>query len=205
MLYQLKKGSTRQQKKAFRMALKKFKLSTNRRLVKGRVRAAKAGLVAADETEEQIAAELKASGAVDFAEPDYAIAPDATPDDPNFGNQWQHSKINSPGAWDINTGSSSVLIAVCDTGVQTNHPDLQANLQLPGFNAYDNSTNVEDDHGHGTFVSGCMGAVGNNGMGVAGVAWNIKILPIRITYDSTGYAYFSDMAEGMRPIRARKW
>jgi PKD repeat protein len=145
-----------------------------------------------------LCAELKATGAVEYAEPDYLVSPVLLPNDPSYSSQWQHSKINSPGAWDTTTGNASVLVAVCDTGVSSAHPDLAANLQLPGYNAVDGSTNTEPVYNHGTSVAGCIGAVGNNGVGVAGVAWTTKILPVRITNRQDGNAYISDAADGIR-------
>lgn len=149
-------------------------------------------------TEEEFCGHLQRSGAVLWAEPDYLLAPATTPNDTYFSNQWQHSAIHSEQAWDVTTGSSSVLVAVCDTGVQSSHPDLAANLQLPGFNSVDNSTNTEPVNQHGTFCSGCIAAVGNNGAGVCGVAWSVKILPVKISNNADGTAYLTDMAEGVQ-------
>ncbi len=149
-------------------------------------------------SEESRCAELLATGAVAYAEPDYLVAPGTTPDDPKFSLQWQHTKIGSAAAWNTTTGSSSVLIGVCDTGISSTHPDLVGNLVLPGYNAVDGTTNTEPVYNHGTGVAGCIGAVGNNGAGVAGVVWTAGILPIRITNQSDGRAYVSDAADGIR-------
>lgn len=159
-----------------------------------RMKSKAAGLPA----EEVMAAFIEASGAVEFAEPDYIAAPVLTPNDPSLGSQWHHTKINSRGAWDAGSGAS-IVAAVCDTGVDPDHPDLQGNLLADlGWNTYLNTNAWDDIHGHGTSVAGCIAAIGNNGLGVAGVAYSAKIIPIRICYDSTGYAYYSDMAEGIR-------
>lgn len=153
----------------------------------------------ADFDEEAFCEALVATGAVDWAEPDYLLAPAATtPNDPFYSSQWQHTKIQSPLAWDVTTGDSGVLVAVCDTGVQSNHPDLAANLQLPGYNAVDGGSDTEPVNQHGTFCAGCIAAVGNNGAGVAGVAWSAKILPVKISNNSDGTAFLSDMAEGVQ-------
>lgn len=149
-------------------------------------------------SEEALAMKLLASGAVEYAEPDYEVQALLTPNDPAFASQWWLNTVRAPAAWDVTTGTASVIVAVCDTGVCTTHPDLAPNLILPGYNTYLNSTYVEDTVGHGTMTAGCVGALGNNGLGVAGMAWGIKILPIRITYaDGVGSAYVSDMAEGL--------
>lgn len=113
--------------------------------------------------------------------PNYRRSVAINPNDPYF--QMQREEINVsliPSAWDITTGSNTVVVSVIDTGVDTTHPDLLPNLILPGVNVReDGSDIVTDDAGHGTAVCGILGAVGNNGIGVAGVSWNVKILPIR--------------------------
>jgi len=139
---------------------------------------------------------LKQSGFVEFAEPDYAMPPTLQPNDPMFVNQWHHNNVNSRQAWDITTGSSSVLVAVCDSGFDVNHPDLAANLRTDlAYNARDGSTYIHDANGHGTGTAGTLGAVGNNGTGVAGANWNVDIIPIRIAIsDTNSSAYISTMA-----------
>jgi subtilisin family serine protease/subtilisin-like proprotein convertase family protein len=115
--------------------------------------------------------------------------------------------ISAEAAWDTTVGSRSVIIGVIDTGVQVNHPDLAANIwRNPGevagngidddgngyidditgydFGALDN--NPDDEQGHGTAVAGTIGAVGNNGVGVTGVAWNVSILPLKIATSTGG-------------------
>jgi len=156
-----------------------------------RVRAAK-GL-----SEEEICAKLRATRAVEFAEPDYLLPLIAIPNDPGYSSQWFHPKINTPGAWDVTQGSSAVIVAVCDTGVESTHPDLAANLLLPGYNSVDGSTNTTPVHWHGTAVAGCVGAVGNNGLGVAGVNWTVKIVPVRVSNLGSGSAYLSDIYRGI--------
>ena len=108
-----------------------------------------------------------------------------TPNDTCFSSQWHLDDgddvdIDAPAAWDRSTGSSSVTVAVIDTGVEDDHEDLADNL-LTGYNVIDLSSDVEDTspHSHGTAVTGIIAAIGNNGKGVAGVTWNTKILPIK--------------------------
>ncbi len=145
-----------------------------------------------------LALRLMKTGAVDWAEPDYEAEAVGLSSDPLFAQQWWHWDVHSPAAWDTSTGLTNLIVAVCDTGVQAAHPDLAANLVLPGYNTYLNNTYVEDTVGHGTMVAGIVGAPGDNGLGLAGMAWKIKLLPIRITYaDGVGSAYISDMAEGL--------
>ncbi|MFM2153936.1 MAG: hypothetical protein RL199_2371, partial [Pseudomonadota bacterium] len=134
-----------------------------------------------------------------WAEPDALVLPGAavTPNDPGAGNQWQLGAIKAPEAWSISTGSSSVLVAVCDTGVSPTHPDLAASLRQDlCFNTVNNAAgNCEPVHFHGTSVAGCAAAIGNNGVGVAGVSWSAQLIPVRVSNFTNGSAYTSDMAE----------
>jgi len=134
---------------------------------------------------------------VAFAEPDYVFGPqDVTPNDPWYANsQWALKKIQCPTAWSTTTGSSGVTIAILDTGVNGAHSDLSAKL-VAGWNFFDNNSNTADVYGHGTLVAGTAAAASNNALGVASVAWNCKIMPIRVT-DSAGYGYVSMMASGL--------
>lgn len=196
VLYQVKADASQAQAAALQLALQSAGLRADRQLRQGAMRASAprgGGL-----SEEALALRLMQTGAVEWAEPDYEVEAIGTSTDPLFAQQWWHWDVHSPAAWDLTTGLSSVIVAVCDTGVQGTHPDLAANLLLPGYNTYLNNTYTEDTVGHGTMVAGIIGAPGNNGLGVAGLAWNIKLLPIRITYaDGVGSAYLSDMAEGL--------
>lgn len=198
VLYQVKPGLTGAERSALATAQAKYGLTVMRTLVAGKVAMAKARGPNLP-SEEAICQALVDSGAVVFAEPDYLEAPSYVPNDPDYSLQYHHPLMNSPAAWDITTGSSNIIVAVCDTGVQSTHPDLVANLILPGYNTVDNTTNSEDFWGHGTSVAGCIAAVGNNGIGVAGFGYNVKILPIRISNNSSNAtAFISDMAEAMR-------
>lgn len=139
---------------------------------------------------------LKHSGYVQFAEPDYLVAPSIEPNDSGYSSQWHHQTINSPQAWDVTTGSHNVLVGVCDSGFDEDHPDLAANLRLDlAFNAQDGSNYIADFSGHGTGTAGTLGAVGNNNLGYAGVNWDVDIIPVRIAIsDTNSSAYISTMA-----------
>jgi Subtilase family/Divergent InlB B-repeat domain len=144
---------------------------------------------------------LEANPAVAYADPDYELAPTATPNDPDFNQQWGMTAIDAPAAWDRTTGSALVTVGVIDTGMQMNHPDLAGNLwtnptEIPGngidddHNGYvddvhgwdfvNNDNDPSDDINHGTHVSGIIGAIGNNGVGVAGVNWSVRLMPLKI-------------------------
>ncbi|MET7259390.1 S8 family serine peptidase [Dyadobacter fermentans] len=104
-----------------------------------------------------------------------------TPNDPLYAANWGLAKMNLPAAWDMTTGCASIKIAIIDDGVQLNHPDLVGNL-LPGFDATNSGTNgghVAGEEMHGTYCAGFAAAKGNNGIGLAGVAYNSKLIPIR--------------------------
>jgi len=131
---------------------------------------------------------------VQFAELDVLVQPSATVNDPNFSSEWHLPTIGASTAWDIALGSG-VTIAILDTGVDGTHPDLAPRL-VPGWNFYDNNSNTSDVYGHGTAVAGTAAAAMNNGIGVAGVAGNANIMPVRIS-DPTGYALWSTIAQGL--------
>ncbi len=162
---------------------------------------------------------LNADGVAEFVEPDYLQFAMRVPNDPDFvaGNTWglQNTSarapatggdIDAPGAWDVITDASSVIVAIIDSGIRQTHQDLAANLwvnsgEIPGngidddgdgivddihgFNALTGGGNPADDIGHGTHVAGIIGAVGNNGLGIVGVAWKIRLMSLKFL-DSTG-------------------
>ncbi len=153
-------------------------------------------------TEGQMAAVLMATGDYEFVEPNWLLYPAVVPNDPQYGSSWQHTRLDSDEAWDLHTGDSQVIVAVCDSGVDLDHPDLQDAL-VPGYNAASSrpqSTGgqVDDINGHGTFVAGCAAARGNNGTGVVGVGWNLSIMPVRVTNNNNGTANGFDILDGAR-------
>jgi len=170
-------------------------------------------------------AALRAQPGVRYAEPDYMMQLAATPDDPSFGQQWglqntgqvvngikgtPGADINATTSWNVATDSRSVVVAELDSGVDYRHPDLAANVWTNpdgvggcpagthGYNVVTNTCDPLDDFGHGTQVAGVLGAVGNNGIGIAGAAWRTTVLPVKWT-DSTGRGSTS------RLIRALEW
>lgn len=145
--------------------------------------------------EQALAQALSRNAHVKFAEVDGVLTMQQTPGDPYFANQWHLSKVQAPVAWDSATGSG-ITIAVLDGGVSASHPDLAARMVL-GWNFFDNTSNTADVNGHGTKVAGVAAAIGNNAVGVAGAAWNAKIMPMRIS-DAAGYiTYYSVVANAL--------
>ncbi len=129
-------------------------------------------------------------------EPNLAYFTSLTPNDPNYSLLFASQWMSLESAWDVTTGSPNVIALVIDTGIDYNHPDIAANMwrnpnEIPsngidddrngyiddihGINAITNRGDPLDDHGHGTHVAGTIGAVGNNAVGVAGVAWNVRL------------------------------
>lgn len=177
---------------------------------------------------------------VEYAEPNYTLCASAVPNDPYLRNQWSlqnngtyaggtpGADIKAPLAWDIATGSDSVVIAVLDTGVDYTHDDLARNIWR-NFGETDCSNNYDDDGngyrddcygwnfvdgnndpmdyiGHGTHVAGIIGAVGNNLNGISGVMWNVKLMPLKILgsqdegEDSCTSGYVSDEIAALQYI-----
>lgn len=134
---------------------------------------------------------------VEFAELDRIVRPaDVLPNDPWFANWEGHlRRIQAPAAWSTTVGSSNVIIAILDTGVDASHEDLAGKI-VPGWNTYNNNSTTTDVSGHGTAVAGTAAAASNNGVGVASVCWSCQIMPIRVS-DTTGYATYSSIAGGL--------
>ena len=149
-------------------------------------------------SETAVIEKLKQNPNLKFVELDRRVKAGMAVTDPYIGSEWHIAKIGAQNAWDTTQGAG-VTIAILDSGVDTTHPDLAQNL-VPGYNAYDNNNDVSDVCGHGTAVAGTAAAATNNATGVAGVAGNAKIMPVRIAYyDATYgcYAYFSTIASGL--------
>lgn len=161
---------------------------------------------------ENVLEKLNNDPSIEYAEPNYIVSISSTfPNDPNFSKLWgldnsgqtggtADADIDAAEAWDVQTGSDGVVIAVIDTGVDYNHPDLAVNIwnnsgeiaangidddgngfvdDVRGWDFANNDNNPFDDNNHGTHVAGTIGAVGNNGTGIAGVNWRVKIMPIK--------------------------
>jgi len=189
---------------------------------------------------------------VSYVEPNYRVKADLTPNDPQFGSQWALKNtgqslfiggdtypggtpgvdIDATAAWDITTGSDSVLVGIIDTGIDYRHEDLIDNIwtnpgEIPGnsrdddgngyiddVHGYDfvnNDSDPLDDNNHGTHVSGTIAAKGNNGIGVAGIAWKAKLVALKFL-DADGYGSTADAVEALHyanimdiPITNNSW
>lgn len=117
---------------------------------------------------------------VKYAEPNYVYRAFLVPNDPFFSTkQWGPQKINAQSAWDVTTGNANSVVAVVDTGVSSTNPEFSGKI-LTGTNCLSSGGVTDDDNGHGTHVAGIAAAIGNNGNGIAGVAWAANILPIKV-------------------------
>lgn len=124
-------------------------------------------------------ARYKAYSAVEYAEPNYRQQYFDVPNDTLFGQQYGANRMRLPQAWDITMGDPSVIVAIIDSGTDINHPDLAGNI-FPGHDFIDGDGDPSPtDEPHGTHVSGIAGAVANNGLGVAGMGRNCRIMGLR--------------------------
>jgi subtilisin family serine protease len=165
----------------------------------------------AGETVPSFIARYQQSGLVEFAEPDYLVYAAATPNDPYYtnGTLWALANYGqnggTPGAdihaangWDVLTSASNIVVAVVDSGIRYTHEDLASNIWVNpldgshGWNALTASNNPSDDNGHGTQIAGILGAVGNNGQGVVGVAWQVQMMACKCL-NSSGVGSDSDL------------
>ncbi|WP_067730226.1 S8 family serine peptidase [Oceanobacillus damuensis] len=138
--------------------------------------------------------ELKRESNSIFVEPDYLLESTYIPSDPYLDEQWYLEQIDMNIAWDINKGSTDVTIAVLDSGVNANHPDLQGRV-LSGYDFVNEDADASDDNGHGTHVAGII-ASNNDKNGIVGIDLNAKILPIKVA-DENGIVSLSAAVSGI--------
>ncbi|HEX8003614.1 MAG TPA: S8 family serine peptidase [Mycobacteriales bacterium] len=139
--------------------------------------------------------QARALPGVTWAEPERVATAHRSVNDPFARRQWAIPRIGLPRAWDVETGKSGVVVAVLDTGVAAAHPDLRGQV-LPGVDVVNDDDDATDDQGHGTHVAGTIAATSNNRAGVAGVAWGVKVLPVKVL-DSAGTGTSCDIAVGV--------
>ncbi len=170
-----------------------------------------------------------------YAEPNYIVRTTNTPNDTRFSEQWALQNVGQSGgtpeadidasaAWDITTGSSDVIVAVIDSGIDYNHLDLAANMfrntadcnnngidddgngfvdDCFGIDTANNDSDPLDDNNHGTHVAGIIGAVGNNGAGVVGINWNIKIMACKFV-NASGSGTIADAIDCLDYVKTMK-
>lgn len=139
---------------------------------------------------------------IEYVEDNLKFQAFAEPND-TYYPLWNYNMLNLPAAWDEQKGNSNVIVAVLDTGISMTHLDLAANL-VSGYDFVDNDNdpsdtvyyNEENQYSHGTHVAGIISAVTDNGIGIAGVAWNVKIMPIRVL-GADGKGNSVDIIEGI--------
>lgn len=135
---------------------------------------------------------------VNYAELDRIAQIQWTPNDPSFSSQWGPKKVQAESAWNYTIGSSSVLIAVVDTGVDLDHPDLASKVRTDiDYDYVNNDSTAQDDNGHGTHVAGIAAAATNNSTGIAGMCPNCQILPVKVL-NAAGSGSYSAIASGIR-------
>lgn len=177
--------------------------------------------------------EISIPDSVEEGEDQYSVRVMIRPTDPQFGEQWallnegqrggkQGADIAATAAWSVTTGSEDVVVAVLDSGVDYTHEDLAPNMwtrpaslapyqdselgvvdDVHGFNALDNASDPMDDNGHGTHCAGIIGAEGENGLGIAGVNWNVRIMPLKFM-NSGGFGTTKDAIEAINYVIERK-
>jgi len=147
------------------------------------------------EAQDAVKEALSHNPAVSFAEYNQqAIKFDTTPNDYWWPNEWSEVKTQSNIAWDTTQGSSSTIVAILDTGVDSTQPDLQGAL-VPGWNTLAGSSDTTDSNGHGTMSAGVAAARSNNTIGVASYCWKCSLMPVKVMDTSTGSV--SSVASGI--------
>ncbi len=170
--------------------------------------------IPAGTTVEEVASVLSRNPDVEYARPNYIARIAVTPNDALFRYQYALNNtgqdIGAPGSpsgkasadiratagWEETKGDATTIIAIVDSGVDFDHPDIRNKVVSGGRDFYNDDWDATDDNGHGTYVAGIAAADTNNDEGMAGVAWNCMVLPVKVT-DEEGLAYYSDVIAGI--------
>lgn len=139
--------------------------------------------------------QVYATGLSRYVEPNMQIQLDFLPNDQYWKLQWAHSKIEVDYAWNTTTGNTGLLVAVVDTGIDYNHPDLASNYAALGYDWVNNDPDPIDDHGHGTHCAGIIAAELNNSIGTAGLA-QVKIMTEK-AFNQFGEGWDDDLASAI--------
>jgi subtilisin family serine protease len=139
---------------------------------------------------------LEATGLFQYVERDHYAHTAGVPNDPSYGSQWHLPRIQSPQAWTVTTGSAAITVAVVDSGIYGEHPDLASKL-VAGWNFVKSNGDTSDMLGHGTAVAGTLAAATNNGVGVSAVNWSSMIMPL-VAVDADDYAAYSNIAAAIQ-------
>jgi thermitase len=145
---------------------------------------------------ERLVSYFKDNPNVEYVEPHYIYIPNEVNDTYYQSYQWNLPAVGTEDGWNITRGSKNIKIAVVDTGVDLDHPDLKGRL-IDGFNALDHNSPPDDDNGHGTHVAGIIASDTNNGKGVAGITWYNPIIPVKVM-NAKGHGGSFDVAQGIR-------
>jgi thermitase len=152
-------------------------------------------------SEQEAIARLNSLGEVAYAEPNYVVYALDVPNDPYYVSQWSLPKIYLPAAWNISQGNGTI-IAILDTGIDLDHPDFNCTVSgglsklTTGYNVLAPLNPPDDDNYHGTHVAGIAGACTNNGLGVAGVAPQARLMPVKVL-NNLGKGTYDGVAAGI--------
>jgi len=138
---------------------------------------------------------VRAIGLAIYVEPNIRFEINSIPNDPDWPKQWGPQKIEADWAWNTTMGDPSVLVAVVDTGIDWNHPDLAGNYVPLGYDWVNNDPDPMDDHGHGTHCAGVIAAIVNNSIGMAGLA-QVRVMAEK-GLDASGSGRLSDLANAI--------
>lgn len=162
---------------------------------------------------QEAARALAGSPDLAFAEPNWIAHAMLTPNDPTYPSQWAHNNTgqavsyggglvgtadcdtDTPGAWDLQTGASTLTLAIIDTGVDTGHPEFAGRV-VAGYDYVNNDSSPLDDNGHGTSCAGIALGAGNNAQGIAGVAWGVKLMALKVL-NASGSGSYTAVASGI--------
>ncbi len=140
---------------------------------------------------------LEVSAALRYVHADVIFEGSSAPDDPEYvaSQQWAVDTIDAPSAWDTTTGSDTVIVGVLDTGLDMGHPDIDGTW-VAGYDIVNDDADPSDDHGHGTHISGIIGAHTNNTTGVASIGHETMLMPVKVL-DSSNIGSAADIADGI--------